>query len=469
MEPKRTSIVFSAEALSRLAKAVPEHAQRCLDTIESGGFEAWLVGGFVRDGLLGRTACDVDVATNALWQDVKRLCETAGLAVYETGTKHGTVSVIVDGHVIEVTTFRTEGPYFDHRRPSEVKPAETIVEDLARRDFTINAMAFHPRRGLVDPYGGTRDLNDRTICCVGDPRIRLAEDALRIMRAVRFASQLGFSIEEQTRQTVFSRRNDLELVAGERLREELQKFLCGRWVHDALLDYADVLTPILPEIAEMKDLDQRTRYHCYDVLEHTAYVIEFTPHDDVLGRWAALFHDMGKPETFFVDEAGVGHMHGHEQAGVGHLQKAAVRLRLPSKMVHDLKLLVRHHDFRPNVSQKSVRKLCAKLEFEHRLLPTMFNLMRADALAHAPEYHKRALAIDELEALYNEMREQGEALSPVDLAVSGSDLLELGLEPGPLVGELLDALFSEVAEDRLPNDRQALLNYANLLIASRNG
>lgn len=468
MESNRTAIVMDAASLHNLADAVPAYALKCIEALESAGYEAWLVGGFVRDSLLRRPISDVDIATSACWQDVKVACEACGYAVHETGTTHGTVSVIIDYHVIEVTTYRVDGSYYDHRHPDGVTQAETIVEDLARRDFTINALAFHPRRGLVDPFGGTHDLKNHIIRAVGDPLLRLTEDALRIMRALRFASQLGFELSSETKTAVFERKQDLDLVAGERLSTELEKFLCGSHVRETLMTYSDVLAVILPELSEMKGLDQRTRYHCYDVLEHTAYVIEYVPQSDVLGRWAALFHDMGKPETFFVDEAGVGHMYGHEAASVGHLSKAAYRLRFPAKMTHNLKLLVRHHDFRPTVSRKNVRKLYAMLEFKDELFPVMCNLMRADALAHAPEYHARTISIDELEALFIHMKQTREALCVSDLAIDGKVLLELGLTPGPLVGDILEDLFMAVAEEKIANEPHALRSYAALLIASTN-
>lgn len=463
----RPTIIANKTSLSNLYNAIPSYAFKCLQTLEKGGYEAWFVGGFVRDSLLKRPINDVDISTQAPWQETKRLCLDAGFVVYETGTDHGTVSVVIDNHVIEVTTYRIESGYYDHRHPSSIQKAHSIVEDLGRRDFTINALAFHPEHGIVDPFGGIDDLNHQIIRCVGNPTIRLSEDALRIIRAIRFCSQLGFSLEKQTSQVIFNRKQDLNLVAGERLKKELEHFLCGQYARSTLMEFVDVLAVILPELKAMKGLDQRTHYHCFDVLEHTAYVIEFVPKTDVLGRWAALFHDMGKPETFSVDEAGVGHMYGHEAASVGYLSKAAYRLRFPSKMTHNLKLLVRYHDFRPNVSRKNVRKLYSMLEYQDTLFPTICNLMRADALAHAPEYHSRTIAIDELEALFNLMKQNNEALCINDLDINGSDLIDLGLEQGPEIGEALDIIFKAVANEEIPNEHTKLIDYARFIIASR--
>ena len=465
MEIHRATIGIDYEALARLCAAIPPYALECIEAIEAEGYEAWLVGGFVRDALLHRPIHDIDIATSAPWPETKRLCEQSGFAVHETGTKHGCVSVVKDRNLLEVTTYRIDGSYYDHRHPDQITTAESIIEDLARRDFTINALAFHPQRGLVDPFGGTRDLREGIIRCVGDPIIRLSEDALRIMRAIRFASQLGFKLDEKTKLALFERKQDLDLVAGERLSKEIQKFLCGSHVRPVLMEYADVLSVIFPEIGDMKGLDQRTHYHIYDVLEHTAYVIEYVPESNVLGRWAALFHDMGKPETFFVDEAGVGHMYGHEAAGVGHLSKAAYRLRFSAKITHDLKLLIRHHDFRPSVSKKNVRKLYAKLEYRDDLMPVMCDLMRADALAHAPEVHKRLAVIDELEALFYQMKANHEALSVADLAINGNDIIELGLESGPDVGKILEQLLMAVTNEQVENNAEALRSYAGVLIA----
>lgn len=297
---------------------VPAYARAVLKALEDAGFEAWLVGGFVRDRLMGRQGNDIDLATNADWRTVKSACEAASMRVHETGTAHGTVTICPfpdDPRTIEVTTFRQDGSYRDSRHPEEVEFVDSIVTDLARRDFTVNAMAFHPERGLVDPFGGIDDLRRRVLRCVGDPRRRFTEDALRILRGCRFRSQLGFEIDSDTRLAMSTHKHLLYRISAERIRSELDGFVLGEHVHDALLDVFDVLAFVLPEITAMKNCEQNTKYHIYDVLEHTAFVMQHAP-ADLTVRWAALCHDMGKPPASFRGEDGVSHFYEHPKLSV---------------------------------------------------------------------------------------------------------------------------------------------------------
>ncbi len=444
--------------------AVPPAARAVLAAIEAGGYEAWLVGGFVRDALRGVAAHDIDIATSAPWQQTQHLCEEAGFAVLETGTRHGTVTVIASNTAFEVTTYRTDGSYRDHRHPDEVQFIQSIDEDLARRDFTINAMAYHPDRGLLDPFDGGRDLEQGLIRCVGNPRDRFAEDALRIVRGVRFASQLAFTLEPHTEQAAFAAAPSLDAVAGERLAGELELMLCGKAIRPTLMRYVDILGVIIPALLPMKGFDQRTRWHIYDVLEHTAYVVENTPPDPV-ARWAALFHDTGKPDTFVVDEEGIGHMPGHPLVSVEHLQASAKRLRFSNKLLHTLTLLVRFHDNHPAPTRKSVRKLFVKLEGDEFLFHTMCDLMRADALGQAPFSHERTKTIDEVEAVFNEMIAEERCFSLKDLPVNGTDIMALGVPQGPEVGRILRALFDAVLNEQVQAEREELLAYAREIIA----
>lgn len=446
---------------------VPPAARDVLTTLEAGGYEAWLVGGFVRDALRGVAAHDIDIATNAPWQQTKRLCAKQGFAVLETGTRHGTVTVVTQNTALEVTTFRTDGSYQDHRHPNKVRFVQTINEDLARRDFTINAMAYHPHRGLLDPFGGQHDLAQHLIRCVGNPHERFDEDALRIMRGIRFASQLSFTLEPTTEQAAFAAAQSLDQVAGERLAAELEQMLCGSAVRPALMRYVDIVGVIIPALLPMKGLDQRTRWHVYDVLEHTAYVIENTP-PDPLARWAALFHDTGKPDTFVVDEEGIGHMPGHPVVSVEHLRAAAKRLRFSNKLLHNLTLLVRFHDDHPAPTRKSVRKLFVKLEGDEYLFHVMCDLMRADALGQAPFSRKRTHTIDEVEAVFNEMLAEERCFSLKDLPVTGTDIMTFGIPQGPEVGRILRTLFDAVINEQVKAEREELLAYTQGLIAEPN-
>lgn len=432
--------------------------QHVIETLERAGYETWLVGGFVRDLLLERPLHDFDLATAAPWQKTKELCLAAGWAVHETGTKHGTLTVVANDLVLEITTFRTEGTYLDHRHPSEVAFTESIEEDLARRDFTVNAMAFHPKRGLLDPYGGQEDLRAGRIRCVGNAHTRFSEDALRILRGLRFASQLGFSLEEATLEAALVAREDLLLIAGERIEDELTKLLCGQRVLHVLMGYTNILNVVLPELIPMEGLDQKTKYHIYDVFEHTAYVVHYSPATP-LSRWSALLHDVGKPDTFFTDEAGVGHMHGHPKVSVEYVHAIAKRLHFSRAFTHDLALLVLYHDTRPAPTKKSVRRLYAKLENKEYLFHALCDLMRADSLAQAPEYHDRVKITDELEALFEEMLADDEVFGLKNLAITGTDLIAVGIPEGKQIGDALNAALEEVLEERLPNEKDALLAF----------
>lgn len=445
------------------APDIPPIAKQAINLLEEAGYEAWLVGGFVRDALLNRPFTgDIDIATSAHPDQSSTLFRAQGHSVFETGIKHGTITVVIDQTPLEITTYRSEGTYRDHRHPDSVTFVRSIEDDLSRRDFTINAMAYHPTRGLVDPYGGQTDCQTQIIRCVGVPSVRFEEDALRVLRALRFASQLGFNIEDATSQAIFQYAPDLVRVSPQRLFAELDKLLCGIAVHATIMRYVDALAAVLPELIPMKGLDQKTRYHIYDVLEHTVYVIENIPPYS-LGRWAALFHDMGKPDTFFVDEHGAGHMHGHPEVSVEHLYRVADRLRFPKKMTHDLELLVRYHDTRPTATEKSVRKLYTRMEERDDLMRVMFDLMRADALSQAPFCHKRVGLTNEVEQLYLTMRRNAGLFSPDDLPINGDDLIALGLAEGPEIGKALDILFHAVLNDEVALNREALLERARRL------
>lgn len=273
---------------------VPSPARTVIQLLEDAGFEAWCVGGFVRDAVMGRPAHDVDLASNASWQQLKALCDSARIPVREIGVKHGTLTVLLEGEALEVTTYRIDGAYSDGRHPDQVSAARNIEEDLKRRDFTINAMAYHPERGLLDPFGGQCDIEAGVIRTVGNPRERFKEDALRILRACRFVSQLGFQMNEATFQAALSQKSLLGGVAMERMRDEMERFLLGAHVHDALLGTVDILAFPFPELVAMKGCQQHTPYHIYDVLEHTAWAVQNIAADPIL-RWTMLFHDMGKP------------------------------------------------------------------------------------------------------------------------------------------------------------------------------
>ena len=438
---------------------IPEHARRVIEVLEDAGCEAWCVGGFVRDSILGRPVSDVDIACSALWQDAERICLSAGMRVHRTGEKHGTVTVICEDDAFEVTTFRVDGAYSDARHPDEVRFVRSLEEDLARRDFTINAMAYHPQRGLSDPFGGLDDARRGIIRTVGDPVRRFGEDALRILRACRFRSQLGFAIDPATYQAMLEGKSGLLRVSAERITAELQKLLLGRHVCGAILGTADVLAAALPELVAMKGFDQRTPYHCYDVLEHTARAVEGTaPYP--LVRWAALFHDMGKPGAFFQEAGGRGHFYGHAKISVALARGIMDRLTFSSTFRDRVLMLVERHDDVFEATPKAVKRALARLGGDVELFRALCDLKRGDASAQAPAYaEERMRCADELLRMLDGILAADETFTLKHLAVNGRDAIAAGIEQGPAVGAALHAALDAVIDERIPNDREALLGF----------
>lgn len=433
-------------------------ARAALDVLESAGYEAWAVGGFVRDALRGVAGQDVDIATAASWQQAAAAFRARGYAAHETGVAHGTITAIVSGEPIEITTYRIDGAYSDSRHPDSVTFVRDIASDLDRRDFTMNAIAYHPARGLCDPHDGAADIEAGLIRAVGDPVRRFDEDALRILRACRFASQLGFTIDAATLNGMRSRASLLSKIASERILKELQGFVCGSHIHDALMGCSDVLAHVIPELAAMKGFDQKTPYHVYDVLEHTAYVMQNTPAYPLV-RWAALFHDMGKPRAFFADESGRGHFYGHANISIELARPVMKRLGMPASLASDVLLLVKYHDDVVEPAPKAVKRMLRRLDGRTDLFRAMCDLKRGDALSQAPRCRERVALADELDRVLDAILEADEAFSLKKLAIDGNDLIALGIEPGPALGRLLDEALDAVIDEQVPNDRDALLGF----------
>ena len=443
-----------------ISELVPYCAHRAIDILEDNGYEAWFVGGFVRDALLGRACSDIDIATNASWQEAARSFEAAGCHVHETGTKHGTITVVVEKSAFEVTTYRIDGTYSDGRHPSEVEFARTIEEDLARRDFTMNALAFHPKRGIVDPYGGQDDLRAGVIRAVGDPMERFREDALRILRACRFSSQLGFSIDESTYAALCARKSMLFHVSAERTTHELDAFVQGEHVHDALMRTIDVIAAVLPELVAMKGFEQHTPYHIYDVLEHTAWAVQHAPKNQLV-RWAALFHDVGKPAAFFTGPDGTGHFYGHPHISVQLAKSALGRLRFSPAFCDKVLTLVKYHDDVVEPTPKAVKRALARLGGSTEMFGALCDLKRSDALAQAPQCANRVLLANELEALLARIVAEHQAFSLRDLAINGHDVMEMGIPRGPAVGAVLSAALDAVIDESVENERESLRKFVS--------
>ncbi|MGI6106067.1 MAG: CCA tRNA nucleotidyltransferase [Raoultibacter sp.] len=443
--------------------SLPDYANRILTVLESAGFEAWCVGGFVRDAIRGEEAHDVDIATNARWEQSKKLFEAQGYKVYETGTKHGTISVSCAHEIVEITTYRTEGAYSDNRHPDEVFFTSRIEDDLARRDFTMNAIAYHPVRGFCDPYQGLKDIESQTIRAVGEPSIRFSEDALRILRACRFSSQLGFSVEAQTARAMIDKKSLLNQVSVERIAHELDGFFCGAHIHDALCNCVEIIGQIIPETRAMIDFDQRTPYHIYDVLEHTAYCMENCPQTSLV-RWSAFFHDIGKPPAFFLDDEGVGHFYGHAKISVDIAQKYLKLFKMPHAFTHKALLLIKHHDDVIVPQNKAVKRALRRFDEDPDLFRALCALKKGDASAQAPQCKGRIALADELELVLDEILAENEVFSLKKLAINGNDILQLSVAPGPLVGTLLEAALDAVLDEEVPNEHDKLLAYVAKLI-----
>lgn len=431
---------------------LPEKAALLISQLESHGHEAFIVGGCVRDGLLGRAPNDWDICTSASPEEMKRCF--SNFRVIETGLKHGTLTVLAEGEPFEITTYRIDGEYSDSRHPDQVLFTSDLREDLSRRDFTINAMAWHPQTGLVDPFGGARDLKRGSIRCVGKPEKRFREDALRIMRAVRFAGQLGFRVDAETERALYQCCSLLDKIAAERMRMELDKLLCGLAAEKSLRDYREIIAHFIPEIRPMFGLDQKNRHHIYTVWEHTLRAVSQIP-DKPLLRLCAFFHDIGKPGSMTVDEDGCGHFYQHEILSEGLAGQAMKRLKYDNDTRETVLAVIRSHSvvFRPD--SKQARRLLGKLGEER--LRLLIELELADVKSQNPLYREERVAnIAAFREKMEEVLAEEQCFSLRHLAINGKDLLYLGIPQGPEIGRILNVLLEQVVEEALPNEPDAL-------------
>lgn len=425
-------------------------ALEVLRRLEAAGHRAVLVGGCVRDSLLGLSPHDYDAATSALPAQIKAAC--TGLKCLETGLKHGTVTVLSDGLPVEVTTFRREGTYSDHRHPDRVEFTDDLAQDLARRDFTVNAMAWEDG-GLVDLFGGRTDLEARLVRCVGDPERRFEEDALRLLRGLRLAAQLDFTLHPDTAAAIRRRAPQLEHVAWERISAEFLRLLCSPGAGRVLLDFPEVTVQIIPELAPALGFDQKNPHHLYDVYTHSVKALEQVPPRPVL-RLAALLHDVGKTGAFSQDSEGIGHFYGHAKVSAALADQIVARLRLDHAARERTVALIARHDLPVEPSEQWAGRWLSRLgeEFFFDLLA----LKRGDALACAPDGGEGLDRLERSEAAARALLSRRPCLTLRDLAVNGRDALAAGLA-GPAIGRALNLLLEQVAEGELPNDRAVLL------------
>lgn len=432
---------------------LPEHVKYILKTFRDAGFEAYAVGGCVRDSILGKEPKDWDITTNATPTETKELFSRT----IDTGIVHGTVTILLDHTGYEVTTYRVDGEYEDGRHPKQVSFTASLAEDLRRRDFTINAMAYSDEEGLVDLFGGTADLEQKIIRCVGMATERFTEDALRMMRAIRFSAQLGFELEAETMQAIRTLAPTIQKISAERIQMELIKTLVSDHPQHMRLFYELGLSAyFLPEFDRMMETGQVNPHHCYSVGEHTIHALSHVLPDKVL-RLTMLLHDVAKPVCKTSDEAGIDHFHGHPKRGAEMAKQILRRLKLDNDTIRRVCSLIQWHDDNPPLTARAVRRAVVRVGIEQ--FPALFAVKRADVLAQSDYKRDEKLSyIDDYERIYREICAQQQCLCIRDLAVDGKDLMEAGIMQGKEIGETLKRLLELVLEDPEKNTKEYLLN-----------
>jgi len=437
---------------------LPEDVKHIIKALESAGFEGFAVGGCVRDSILGKTPNDWDITTNAKPEDVKKLFRHT----IDTGIAHGTVTIMNGKIGYEVTTYRIDGKYTDGRHPDSVSFALNLEDDLARRDFTVNAMAYNDTVGLVDLYGGMEDLEKKIIRCVGVPRERFGEDALRMLRAIRFSATLGFEVEKDTYDAIKELSQTIEKVSAERIYAELLKLLTSDEPQKIRDCYLTGLTKVfMPEYDAMVGIEQHNPHHCYNVEEHTLKVLENTPPKKTV-RLAALFHDIGKPLCHTVDENGIDHFHGHQSVSEELSRRIMKRMKSDNNTLSKVSLLVLNHDVRTEADRRQVRRLINRIGVDN--IEDLLSLQTADTLAQSEYMRDEKLRrIEELREITEDIARRREPVGLKDLKVDGNDLKAMGYEPGRKLGAALRALLDQVLDDPSVNVREYLLEEARKL------
>ena len=428
---------------------LPKNVLFCIEKLEKAGYPTYAVGGCVRDACLGLKPHDYDLCTAATPDTTAAVFSDFPLV--RAGEKHGTIGVVLEGEVIEITTFRTEGDYSDSRHPQWVAFVPTVEQDLARRDFTVNATAYSPTRGFADPFGGRDDLHDHILRAVGDPETRFSEDALRILRGVRFAARFALTPEKNTLAAMNTLAPLMENLARERVYDELSKLLLCACAED-LITFAPILAQVIPELQPAIGFDQRSHHHAYDIFTHTAHVTEGVPADLTL-RWAALLHDIGKVSTFTLDGHGQGHFYGHAEKSAEMANAILLRLKAPTALREDAKFLIEKHMTPLTPDKKLLRRRLS--QYGENRLRMLLRLQKADFCAKGVTGDAADFAA--VEGVLEEIFSENACLSIKDLAVNGHDLMRLGYT-GPAIGQALQFLLDGVLDDRLPNEKTALIN-----------
>ena len=433
---------------------LPESVQYCIRRLEEAGFAAYCVGGCVRDALLGLTPHDYDLCTNALPAEICQVFHDHDLV--RAGEKHGTIGVIREKQVYEITTFRTEGDYTDSRHPGWVRFVPRVEDDLARRDFTVNAMAYNPDTGVIDPFGGRQDLCQGILRAVGDPYARFTEDALRILRGLRFSVRFSLTPEEKTLDAMQTLCPSLDNIAKERIFDELCKLILDVTAED-LLRFRQILGQVIPELRDSFDFLQHSPHHIYDVFTHTAHVVEATPREPAL-RWAALLHDTGKPAAFYLDETGRGHFPSHAKYSAQFADQVLTRLKAPTALREKVVLLIGQHMTPLEPDNRLLRRRLS--QHGEETVRQMLALQKADFGSKGTGTPQEEAVFDQIEACLQELLAADACFQIKDLAVNGKDLLALGYPAGPRLGNCLQYLLDQVLDEQLANDKAALLHAA---------
>ena len=439
---------------------MPDKAEFIINRLYDNGFECFAVGGCVRDSIIGRDVSDWDFTTNATPDEIERCF--SDFTTIDIGKRFGTICVVIDKENFEITTYRTESGYEDSRHPDSINFSKKLTDDLSRRDFTVNALAYNDKVGLIDEYNGLADLNYGIIRAIGNPDERFTEDALRILRALRFSSVLGFAIEQNTAQSILKNKDSLSLVSGERIIKELSKLLCGKDVDLILRRYKDVLAVIIPEISVMFNFDQNSLHHNKDLWRHTVSAVKNTQNDEIL-RTTMLLHDLGKPMTVSTDAKGHSHFHNHPKLSAAMATTILKRLHYPSAFISTVVTLIEYHDVRLTPDSPTVKRCMRDIGVENTA--RLLSIQRADILAQSMYKREEKLStLDKVVEEFERIKKTNECYCLSMLDINGKDIIHLGVTIGEQIGNILKILLDEVIDSKLPNDKNSLLIYAATLI-----
>lgn len=439
---------------------IPPKILFVINLLRNSGYEAGVVGGCTRDSIMGICPNDWDICTSATPKEIQNVFKD--FKQLDMGLKHGTIVVIIDNEEIEITTYRIDGTYSDGRRPDKVNFTRNLIEDLSRRDYTINAIFYNDEEGIIDPFNGTMDIKNKLIKSVGNADKRFKEDALRILRGIRLASKLGFFIEENTKKAMFSNKELLKKISQERITIEFIKLIQGKDAVKVLDEFKDIICYIIPEITPMIGFNQNNPYHIYDVWHHSLIAVKNT--DNLILRLTMLFHDIGKPYCYTLDEKAIGHFYGHEDISAKLTSEIFKRMKITnseSLSKDDVKTiikLIKYHDITIEHNKKDVKKWLFKLDGDEKLFKLLLEVKKIDTLAKCPKIQDEILnSINTIEVILKEILAENPCITLKDLSISGKDLINLGIPKGKKIGEILNILLQDVINEKIPNNKELLL------------